>query len=152
MGIRARIRDRQAGKRERGAALAEFALMLPFLVLLLVGMIELGWGLAQQIDVRHKAREGLRLTIVDEPTNVIQNRICAGDIVSPNNVTVIDISSGEDVGTAVTVTVTADLQQLTGLFSPFWGSTPTITSTVEGRVEQPTSYASFIPSPACPSP
>ena len=77
MGIRARLRDRRAGKRERGAALAEFALMLPFLVLLLVGMIELGWGLAQQIDVRHKAREALRQVIVDASETEIEYELLA---------------------------------------------------------------------------
>ena len=48
--------------------------MMPLLILVLLGMIEFGWGMAQQIDVRHKAREGLRLAIVDEPVDAIDAR------------------------------------------------------------------------------
>jgi Flp pilus assembly protein TadG len=123
---------------EKGASLVEFAILMPLLVLLLLGIVEFGWGLAQQIDVRHKAREALRLVIVDAPTADIAARVCNNDIVSSASVTDIILTTGVDPGTPATVTVTAGLQQITGFFGAFWGASPTITSTVEGRVEQET--------------
>jgi len=122
--------------RDQGAQLVEFAFVMPLLVLLLLGIVEFGWGLAQQIDVRHKARETLRVAIVNEPVTDIEARACVDDIVKSGDITEIllntDVTQGEDI----TVTVTAGVNQLTGLFGIFWGANPTISSTVEGRVEQ----------------
>jgi Flp pilus assembly protein TadG len=140
---RGQTRSGRLNRRQKGAALVEFAILMPLLVLLLLGIVEFGWGLAQQIDVRHKAREALRLVIVDSPQADIEARVCGNDIVPSAAVTEISLDTGLDPGTAATVTVTANLQQITGLFGPFWGPNPTISSTVEGRVEQATT--AFIP-------
>jgi Flp pilus assembly protein TadG len=128
--------------RDRGANLVEFALIAPLLVLLLIGIVELGWGLAQHIDVRHKARETLRLAIVDEPLPEIEARACNDDIVKSGNIKNIALATSTTEGDPISVTITADLQMLTGLFTPFFGSNPQISSTVEGRVEQKSSFAS----------
>jgi hypothetical protein len=55
-----------------------------------------------------------------------------------------------DIGEPITVDVTADLQEITGLFGVFWGPTPTITSTVEGRVEQESSFNPMEQLAPCP--
>lgn len=123
---------------------------MPLLVLLLLGMLEFGWAFAQQIDVRSKAREGLRMVVVDEPLMDIEARVCANDIVKSGDINFITITSGVDTGTAATLTVEADLNQITGLFGLFWGSGPTITSTVEGRVEQVSSFGSPQELAPCP--
>jgi Flp pilus assembly protein TadG len=130
------VRTRTIRGREDGASLVEFALIMPLLVILLLGVVEFGWGLAQHIDVRHKARETLRQAIVDAPADVIQNQACADDIVRGDDINEISLGTGVEPGSPATVTVSADLRQLTGLFSLFWGPSPTISSTVEGRVEQ----------------
>ncbi len=53
---------------ERGVALVEMALLTPFLVLLLLGMIEFGWLFAQNLDIKHGAREAARmLSVNDDP-------------------------------------------------------------------------------------
>jgi Flp pilus assembly protein TadG len=137
-------------RRERGASLVEFAIMMPLLILLLLGMLEFGWAMAQQIDVRHKAREGLRVSIVDESFSDIQARVCNDDIVKGSALTVAEIITMTDVGEPITFTVTADLNQITGLFGVFWGASPTITSTVEGRVEQESSFGSPTDLLPCP--
>lgn len=138
-----RSRRGPSQQHERGAALVEFAFVMPLLVLLLLGMAEIGWGLAQQIDVRHKAREVLRLVIVDSPEDEIVARACTDDIVAGSDIIVIDLYTDVEPGSEATVTVTADLRQITGLFGVFWGPSPTVSSTVEGRVEQETT--TFIP-------
>jgi Flp pilus assembly protein TadG len=61
----------KTGKRPRarhGQALVEFALILPLLMLVLVGIIELGraWNMKQQLT--DAAREGARLAVVADPS------------------------------------------------------------------------------------
>jgi Flp pilus assembly protein TadG len=123
-------------RRERGANLVEFALLAPLLILLLLGIIEFGWGLAQQIDVRHKARETLRIAIVNAPVADIEARACVNDMVASSDVTEILLSTDVDEGGEISVKVTANVRQLTGLFGAFWGAAPSMSSSVEGRVEQ----------------
>ena len=127
---------RRKKKKEGGAALVEFAFIMPLLILLLVGIVEVGWGVAQQIDVRHKARETLRLAIVDEPLADIVDRACETDIIASSDITLIQLSTGVSQGSEISVLITANINQLSGLFGVFWGSSPAISSRVEGRVEQ----------------
>jgi len=54
--------------REEGASLVEFALIMPFLVLLLMGVVEFAWLFGQHLDVRQAAREGARLASINHPT------------------------------------------------------------------------------------
>jgi len=122
--------------RDRGAQLVEFALLAPLLILLLLGIVEFGWGFAQEIDMRHKARETLRLAIVDAPVDEIRSRACVDDMVSSDDINSIFLNTGVDPGSEISATITADLKQITGLFGVFWGTNPTLSSTVEGRVEQ----------------
>jgi Flp pilus assembly protein TadG len=64
-------RDRRS---RRGQALVEFALLLPFLLLLLLGVIEMGraWNAKQVLT--DAAREGARLAVIGDPT-VTQVRV-----------------------------------------------------------------------------
>jgi len=134
---------RTRGDRQRGASLVEFAVLMPLLVVLLLGIVEFGWGLAQQLDVRHMAREALRMAVVDDPASDVETRVCDGDIVESGDVVSIlrggDATTGTsaDVGNEASVTITANLEQITGLFGWAWGASPQITSTVFGRNEQP---------------
>ena len=118
--------------REKGATLVEFALLLPLLVMLLFGIIEFGWAFAQNLDVKHVAREVGRLATVDEPTSRIDD-YCSGDIAQ---ITSITRSGPTAAGSAANITVDADLQQITGLFG--WALSPIgpLSSTVEVRLEQ----------------
>ena len=59
---------RSGSSSERGAALVEFAILTPLLLLLLLGIIEFGWFMSQNNDVRHGAREAARLAAVDADT------------------------------------------------------------------------------------
>ena len=52
-------------KQERGAALTEFALVLPILLLLLLGMIDFGKAISYWIDETHLANEGARWAAVN---------------------------------------------------------------------------------------
>jgi TadE-like protein len=64
--IRTRFRN------ERGTALAELALVLPLLLVLLLGMVDLGKAFNEWIDETHLANEGARLASVNycpDPSN-----------------------------------------------------------------------------------
>lgn len=127
----------QTSKRdERGAALVEFAILMPLLAVLLLGIVEFGWGIAQQIDLRHKAREALRVAVVDGSTGEVTGRVCNDDIVAADDITGIQRGGGTAVGSPATVSIQADIQQITGFFGWAWGA-GTIASDVEGRNEQP---------------
>jgi Flp pilus assembly protein TadG len=55
---------RTRGERQKGAALVEFAVVLPILVLLLIGMMEFGLLLYNQHVLTNASREGARYGIV----------------------------------------------------------------------------------------
>jgi len=59
---------RGAGKhQENGASLIEFAVAMPLLLILVLGIIEFGFLLAQMNEIRHGAREGARYAAVSRP-------------------------------------------------------------------------------------
>lgn len=135
------------GRRDEGANLVEFAMVAPFLILLLFGIIEFAWVFATNLDVKHGAREGARITAVNEPTGGEANlaaEICsrmdlAGS--SPTSITwlAMDINGtpGIQVGDGVQVTVeTNSLNTLTGLLDWAFSGVTELESTVEIRIEQ----------------
>jgi Flp pilus assembly pilin Flp len=56
----------RAVRNEDGAALVEFALVLPLLLLLLIGMLDLGKAFNYWIDETHLANEGARYAAVNK--------------------------------------------------------------------------------------
>ncbi len=128
---------------EKGASLVEFAMVAPFLILLLFGIIEFAWVFATNLDVKHGAREGARITAVNTPDtgNVdLAAEICSRmELVGSNTLTSITWASDTTpaVGEGVTVTVSTPLTTLTGIMDWAFGGAPPLDSTVEIRIEQP---------------
>ena len=58
-------RARRRRRDESGATAVEFALVLPLLFLVLFGIIDFGWAFGQNLDLKHAAREGARLAVVN---------------------------------------------------------------------------------------
>jgi Flp pilus assembly protein TadG len=127
---------------EKGANLVEFAILAPFLILLLFGIIEFAWVFATNLDVKHGAREGARITAVNTPDtgNVdLAAEICSRmNIVGSDTATTITWASDGTpaVGEGVIVTVSTPLATLTGIMDWAFGGVPTLDSTVEIRIEQ----------------
>ncbi len=63
------LRERQT----RGQALIEFALILPLLILLLLGIFDFGRAVYAYNTVNNAAREGARLAIVDQTEGHVQD-------------------------------------------------------------------------------
>ena len=62
---------RQRSERgDRGAAAVEFALVVPVLLLIVIGILNFGFVLAQQLSLNNAARQAARYSVVD-------NRTCA---------------------------------------------------------------------------
>ena len=137
--------------REDGAALVEFAFVLPFLMLVLMGIVEFGWTFAQHLDVRHGAREAGRLAMVNQTSADIRTQACAGmDFVNAasNAIITLDDLGGGTVGDPAQIDVTADLNSLTGFLD--WALPATLQSTVEVRLEQDSTNWSTGSLAACP--
>lgn len=138
---------RQRLRNDRGANLVEFALVMPFLLLLLLGMVEFSWTLATNLDVKQGAREGARLTAVNFPDTgnadmaaEICNRM---DLVGDDTATIITWASdgSPEVGEGVTVTVSTPHSTLTGFVDWAFGALTTLDATVEIRIEQPADWS-----------
>lgn len=125
-------------QKEAGAALVEFALILPLLLVLLFGIIEAAWAFNQQLEVRHGAREGARLVAVNAgDDDFVAAEVCdrmhfSGDVAA----TTVNIgTTGSDIGDVATVTIVAPYNGLTGFFSGIFGSVQ-FTSIADIRLEQ----------------
>lgn len=140
---------KQLRNSEQGAALVEFVMVLPLLLILLFGLIEMSWAFAQVNDVRHGAREGARSAAVAVgDVNAIGAEVCGRmDVVKPAQNVQVALANiagnptvpGEgSVGGLGQITVTADLDTITGFFDFLLGSKD-VSSTVEFRLEQPSS-------------
>jgi Flp pilus assembly protein TadG len=97
-------------RRRRGATLLEFALVVPVLMLILLGIMEFGWLTHNQLVVANAAREGARLAAVGKPTATIQARII--NQAKPVTVTNDDIK------------LESALQPVPASNDPAWGSWP----------------------------
>lgn len=146
---------------QRGASAVEFALVMPFLLLVLFGVIEFSWVFAQNLDVRHGAREAGRLAAVNYPDFALASpgsRTAANrDALVAEICDRMDVASDAEVGITsdgavndeVSVTVSAGAQTLTGFLD--WALPPTLilTSEIESRIEQQATWADTSGAQSC---
>lgn len=115
---------------ERGAAAVEFALILPVLLIMLLGIIEFGRAYSTQITLTQAAREGVRvMAIKDDAVLAETSTIQAAAALDPALMT-IRIESRDpstsgpttedkcSPGHQVSVRITYALSTLTGFFGP----------------------------------
>lgn len=137
-------------------------MLAPLLFLLLIGMIEFGWLFAQNLDVRHGAREGARLAAVNFPEGAPPNsgtrsdgnrdalvaEVCAR-MQTPTGADLTITSTGA-VGDAATITVTTPGETLTGFIDFLLPASLSLNSTVQIRLEQTATWADTVGAQACP--
>lgn len=136
--------------RERGAALIEFALLAPLLIILLMGIIEFGWLFAQMNEIRHVAQEGARWGAVSRPDldgdgsldwDDLTARACAAaNLPSGTIVTITGSQGGGAKEDTATVTVTAAVQSLTNLPIITTFLPTSLSNTATFRLEQPAQW------------
>ncbi len=128
--------------RETGAALVEFAIILPLVVLLLFGIVEASWAFSQANDARHGAREGARLAAVDwGDVTAIATEVCDRMDIGGSTVTVTlgaatSPADPGDRGSEGRITVQVTYQSITG-FLDTWLGGKQITSDIDFNLEQP---------------
>lgn len=108
---------RQRLNSDRGASAVEFALVLPLLLLLVVGIAEFGRAYNVQISLSAAAREGARILAIQSDYDAAAVRETTRDAAPSVALTNGDISvSGScPAGSNGTVTVTHNFVMLTGL-------------------------------------
>ena len=63
------------GRRRNGVALIEFAFVVPILIAMLLGIIEFGWFVKNQLQVANAVRDGARDAAVGLTTDQIRQRV-----------------------------------------------------------------------------
>ena len=145
--------SRQGVRSDRGASLVEFALLAPFLILLLLGIIEFGFVLAQMNEIRHGAREGARYAAVSRPDydggggvgdNADVLAVTCDSINLPGTTVSVSLSGGTDRLDFGTITVIADSEPLSG-FGLITAVLPdTLTNEATFRLEQDSGWTGFV--------
>ncbi len=100
--------EHKKARRERGQALVEMAITLPLLLLLLMGIMEMGWYFYNQMSVENGSREGARYAIVhaqDTTLNTDVTSLVQGMVFGPGTLTVAVAKAGNDISVTVTKTV-----------------------------------------------
>jgi Flp pilus assembly protein TadG len=141
---------------DKGASLAEFAIVLPLLFALLLGTVEFSWVLGQYLDLRHGAREGARMAAVNYPegdnppdltrdntnTLALRSETCSRMNIASGIEVTFQSSGGED--DPITVTASAPARTLTALLAPLFSSM-TLSSTIVLHAEQPATWGNTVP-------
>lgn len=106
---------------ERGAVAVEFALIVPVLVLMIVGMIEFARAYNVQISLTNAAREAARtMAIHDDPAAARSAGIAAAPSLNPSlsggQISISPASCAGSPNGTVKVTINYNLTLITGLF------------------------------------
>jgi Flp pilus assembly pilin Flp len=102
-------------KNENGASSIEFALILPILVMLMVGIFEFGMAYSNYIAITHAAREGARLAAVNQfSEDLVRERAYP---VNPDSVS-LSFPYGNVHGEPVMVTIKYNKK----IAIPLWGT------------------------------
>ena len=110
-----------AQQNERGSAAVEFAIVLPVLLMLVMGIIEFGHAYNAQLTLTQAAREGVRvMAISNDPAKARSaTKMAATSLFSSITDGHVVISPAACTpGTQASVTITYPLSTITGLVSP----------------------------------
>jgi hypothetical protein len=131
---------------QRGAVLVEFALVLPLLLLLLLGIFEFGRAFNYWIDQTHLANIGARWAAVDQNPGpgTLQQAIAeqANTQELRDDITVcIEVPPSEEVGDPVEVTVEYGFNWMPFIGEAIDATVTTLTGSATMRLEQrPSEY------------
>lgn len=107
---------------ERGAAAVEFALLVPILIMILLGIMEFGRAYNVQASLTNAAREGARsMAINNDQTSAEDVAIKAAAQLNPKllNTDIAFSATSCTVGSQMTVTISYELTTMTGIAGPF---------------------------------
>lgn len=124
-------------KNNRGQALVEFALILPVLMLLIIGVMEFGLIINQYMVVTEAAREGARSAALGGSNATITTVVkTAASQMDTSQLTVtVSPATTRVRGNGVTVTVQKPIKTITKLINPFFPAGFTVQGMATMRVE-----------------
>lgn len=104
---------------ERGQGLVELAVLLPILLVVVMGAVDLGRAYFAYLTIANAAHEGVFFASVrpaasDAEVQAVVDAETAGQL--PGGVRVVDVTDLRTPGDQLTVTVQHDFAPLTGLF------------------------------------
>jgi Flp pilus assembly protein TadG len=117
----------------------EFALLLPVLILLIMGVLDFARAFNVMQVVTNAAREGARSGIIPtntsgDVTNTVNTYLASAGQAGCNTAGA-NLGSAGNAGDTVTVTVTCPFQTLTGTLIPGWSGTFNLSQTATMRHE-----------------
>lgn len=112
---------------ERGAAAVEFAIVVPVLVMLLLGIVEFSRAYNAQASLSAAAREGVRvMALSNDPvasrTAAKNTAVSLNPALTDSNITFKNLDTGTTTcasGNRMTVTISYSLSTMTGIAGPF---------------------------------
>ena len=116
-----RMRVGRSRDREGGAALVEFAVLAPLLLLLVLGIVEFGWLFGQSNAVRHATREASRYASVNGGGTITSQEIAqvaCNDLLGNGGITSFEADindGGGDFGDNASVKVTVGVESLSSV-------------------------------------
>ncbi|QSO50336.1 pilus assembly protein [Alicyclobacillus curvatus] len=122
---------------EGGQSLVEFALVLPVLLLLLLGIIDFGRVLSAYYVVDHAARDAARYASIGASDSTVIQAIQSDTaaLTGTPNYTISPTAVNRLSGNPVTVTVSVPVQIIDPVMAAILGSTYTASATVQMRIE-----------------
>jgi Flp pilus assembly protein TadG len=105
---------------ECGQSLVEFAIILPILLLLIMGIIEFGLIMNSCLTIQNASREGARIAIVGAADSDIRNRIISD---SPNlqtadlTIDITPVEGSRSSGDTITVAISYNYHLVTPFIS-----------------------------------
>ncbi|OJV66642.1 MAG: hypothetical protein BGO41_04255 [Clostridiales bacterium 38-18] len=125
-------------KSSKGQSLVEFALVMPLLMLILIGIIEFGFMFSGYLTLTNASREAARVISLGGTYNEAEARIedVVGILNSEDVIfhTSVDVST-LDRGDSITVTLSYPYHFLTPFLTPLFGGELKLESSATLRVE-----------------
>lgn len=129
---------RPSKRQQRGQSMVEFALVLPIMLLLMMGMVDFSRMLGVYLILQHSAREGARLGITGATDSEIVSRVQGtATTLAPSalTVTITPAQGSRTSGSDLTVKCQYPYKLMTPLVSSIVGGTVNLTFTTTYRME-----------------
>ncbi|MCM8710241.1 pilus assembly protein [Clostridium sp. SYSU_GA19001] len=125
-------------KNKKGQALVEFAIILPLLLLLIMGIVQFSMIINSYLSIQNAAREGARAGILGSSDIEIKNIIKA---VSPSleasnlTVTITPTESSRKSGDTLTVKIDYNYPLIVPIISSIFNDVVTLSTHISMRIE-----------------
>lgn len=125
-------------KNEKGQALVEFAIILPILLLLIMGILQFGMLINSYLTLENSSREGARLGIVGGTNSDIQNIVIkTAPTLDPSAITInITPSDGtRNSGDTLTINLTYNYKLTIPIISQLFNNSVMLNAQTSMRIE-----------------